>query len=100
MLSEDPNAKSSWPSLLDKRNSSSMSTGNSFQSQFWLGAGGSQSRAADVKTPLSSQAVQRKDACSGSDSQNTQPGVNVARKRRIHAQVRTIFQLWDMVFFF
>ncbi|PWA54362.1 hypothetical protein CTI12_AA436400 [Artemisia annua] len=85
MLSDDPNVRSSWPSLMDKRNSSNMSIGNSAHSQFRLGAAaGSHGRTADKPSPVTSQAVQR--ACSGSDSQNTQPGVSVARKRRVHAQ--------------
>nr|GEU63467.1 E3 ubiquitin-protein ligase COP1-like [Tanacetum cinerariifolium] len=87
MLSDDPNVRSSWPSLMDKRNSSNMSIGNGAHSQFRLGAAvRSQSRNADKSAPVTSHAVQRKDACSGSDSQNTQPGVSVARKRRVHAQ--------------
>ncbi|KAI3680477.1 hypothetical protein L6452_35248 [Arctium lappa] len=86
MLSDDPTVRSSWPSLMDKRNNSNMSIDNSVQGQFWLGAGGSQSRAADVQAPVSSRAVQRKDACNGSDIQNSQPGVTVASKRRVHAQ--------------
>lgn len=92
MLSDDPNVRSSCPSLLDKRNSSNKSIGNNAQGQFWLGAAaaGSQSRAADKPAPVTSQSVQRKDPCSGSDSQNTQPGVSVARKRRVHAQVSAL----------
>ncbi|CAH1448232.1 unnamed protein product [Lactuca virosa] len=92
MLSDDPNVRSSWPSLIDKRNSSNMSIGNSVRGgQFWVGGGASQSRAAAAANveapPITSQPLQRKDACSGADSQNTtQPGVAVARKRRVHAQ--------------
>ncbi|KAJ9566289.1 hypothetical protein OSB04_002255 [Centaurea solstitialis] len=87
MLSDDPTVRSSWPSLMDKRNNSNMSIGNSVKGQFWLGGGSSQGRAAEhVQGPVSSQAVQRKDACNGPDSQNTQPGVTVANKRRVHAQ--------------
>ncbi|GKC06502.1 hypothetical protein Tco_0998112 [Tanacetum coccineum] len=57
--------------------------GNNVQGQFMMGATtGSQSRTADKPAPITSQAVQRKDGCSGSDSQNTQPGVTVARKKR------------------
>ncbi|KAI3741015.1 hypothetical protein L1987_58679 [Smallanthus sonchifolius] len=86
-LSDDPTVRSSWPSLMDKRNSSNIHIGESVQGHFWLGAGRSQTRVADVlPAPITSQAVQRKDACSGSDSQNTQPGLTVARKRRVHAQ--------------
>ncbi|GJT63796.1 hypothetical protein Tco_1015276 [Tanacetum coccineum] len=71
---------------MDKRNTINMSLGNTIQGQFRLGAAtGSQSRTADKPAPVISQEVQRKDACSGSDSQNTQPGVSVARKRRVHA---------------
>ncbi|CAI9292491.1 unnamed protein product [Lactuca saligna] len=92
MLSDDPNVRSSWPSLMDKRNSSNMSIGNSVKGgQFWVGGGASQSRpaAADVEAPpITSQPLQRKEASqSRPDSQNTtQPGVAVARKRRVHAQ--------------
>ncbi|KAI3495159.1 hypothetical protein L1887_37359 [Cichorium endivia] len=86
MLSDDPTVRSSWPSLMDKRNSSNMRIGNTVQGKFWLGGGGSQSRGIDVQPPITSQLLQRKDACSGADSQNTQPGVAVARKRRVHAQ--------------
>ncbi|GJT68049.1 hypothetical protein Tco_1019529 [Tanacetum coccineum] len=57
--------------------------GNNVQGQFMMGATtGSQSRTTDKPAPVTSQAVQRKDGCSGSDSQNTQPGVTVARKKR------------------
>lgn len=91
MLSDDPTVKSSWPSLMDKRNNTNMSIGNSVQAQLRLGGGASQSRPAHVPAPVSSQAVQRKDACNGSDSQNTQPGVTVASKRRVHAQVNELF---------
>lgn len=69
MISDDSTVKTtSWPSLMDKRNSS-------------MGAGSQQSKLHD----------KRKDACSGSDSQNTQAGVSVARKRRVHAQVTSLF---------
>ncbi|KAL4562992.1 hypothetical protein LXL04_027023 [Taraxacum kok-saghyz] len=83
MLSDDPhNVRSSWPSLMDKRNSSNMSNGNSVQSQFWKGGRG------DVKAPVTvtSQLGQKKDGFSGGDSHNSQHGVAVARKRRVHAQ--------------
>nr|GEX24682.1 E3 ubiquitin-protein ligase COP1-like [Tanacetum cinerariifolium] len=92
MLFDDPSVRSSWPSLMDKRNTRNMSIGNTIQGQFRLGtAAGSQSRTADKPAPVISQEVQRKDACSGSDSQNTQPGVSVARKRRVYAHVSALF---------
>ncbi|KAK9056406.1 hypothetical protein SSX86_027497 [Deinandra increscens subsp. villosa] len=37
-LSDDPSVRSSWPSLMDKRNISNIHIGESVQSQFWLGA--------------------------------------------------------------
>ncbi|KAJ9563001.1 hypothetical protein OSB04_008161 [Centaurea solstitialis] len=86
MLSDDSPIKTSWPSLMDKRNSSSMPMGNITEGQSRLGSGSPQSRLPDLQAPVNSLALQRKDACSGSDSQNTQAGVNVARKRRVHAQ--------------
>ncbi|PWA78614.1 hypothetical protein CTI12_AA198640 [Artemisia annua] len=68
-----------------------MFVGNSAHGPFWPGAAaGSQSRVADKPAPITPQAVQRKDACSGSDSQNTQPGVSVARNRNVHAQVSAL----------
>lgn len=79
MLADDSTVKTSWPSLMDKRNSSSMSLGN-------MAAGSQLSRLPDAQAPASSLAFQKKDA-SGSDSQSTQAGVTVARKRRVHAQV-------------
>nr|GEY58152.1 E3 ubiquitin-protein ligase COP1-like [Tanacetum cinerariifolium] len=77
--SDDPSLRSSCPSLMDKCNTNNMSIGNNIQGQFRLGAAAdSQSRTTDKSAPVTSPAVQRKDACSGSDSQNTQPGVSVA----------------------
>ncbi|GJZ43300.1 E3 ubiquitin protein ligase COP1-like protein [Tanacetum coccineum] len=81
MLADDSTVKTSWPSLMDKRNSSSMSMGN-------MAVGSQHSRLPDAHAPASSLAFPRKDACSGSDSQSTQAGVSVARKRRVHAQIR------------
>ncbi|PWA73220.1 WD40 repeat-containing protein [Artemisia annua] len=79
MLADDSTVKTSWPSLMDKRNSSSMSLGN-------MAAGSQLNRLPDAQAPASSLAFQKKDTCSGSDSQSTQAGVTVARKRRVHAQ--------------
>lgn len=89
MLTEDPSAKTAWPSLVDKRGSGIKSSSN-VQGQCRMPSGSLQDRRADAKALRSSQMLQRKDACSGSDSpQNTQSGVSAARKRRIHAQVST-----------
>lgn len=86
MLTEDTSAKTAWHSLIDKRSSGIMSSPN-VQGQSWMGSGSLQNRRADAKALASPQMLQRKDACSGSDSpHSTQPGVSVARKRRIHAQ--------------
>lgn len=91
MLNEDPSAKTVWPSLLDKRSSGMKSSVPSVQGQCWMGSGSSQSRRADAKALVSTQIVQRKDACSGSDSAHgAQSGVSVAQKRRIHAQVSNL----------
>lgn len=91
MLTNDPSAKTSWPSLMDKRNSGMMYNAPSLQSQGWMGSGSSQNMVGDGKEPFSVQVQQRKDACSGSDSQNiNQKGVAVARKRRIHAQINDL----------
>ncbi|XP_071705562.1 E3 ubiquitin-protein ligase COP1-like [Rutidosis leptorrhynchoides] len=76
-MNDESSVKTSWPSLMDKRNSSSMSMP--------IGIGNQQSRL-DVHAQASSLALARKDSCSGSDSQSTQVGVSVARKRRVHAQ--------------
>ncbi|KAL4585386.1 hypothetical protein LXL04_010005 [Taraxacum kok-saghyz] len=66
ILTDDSTVKTSWPSLMDKRNGSSMP--------------GPQTRLPD----LQNSNTQRKDACTGSDSQNT--ATTVARKRRVHSQ--------------
>ncbi|KAK1378343.1 E3 ubiquitin-protein ligase COP1 [Heracleum sosnowskyi] len=86
MLTEDTSTKKAWPSLVDKHGSGIMSSPN-VQGQCRMASGSLQDRRADAKALRSSQMLQRKDACSGSDSpHNTQSGVSAARKRRIHAQ--------------
>lgn len=91
MLTEDTSTKTAWPSLVDKRGSGIVSSPN-LQGQCRMASGSLQDRRADAKALRSSQFLQRKDACSGSDSpHNTQSGVSAARKRRIHAQVSTFF---------
>ncbi|CAI9279921.1 unnamed protein product [Lactuca saligna] len=76
MLADDSSVKTSWPSLMDKRNGSSMGG--------IMGAGSTQNRLPDLQatTTTNSLSLQKKD----SDSQNTQVGSTVARKRRVHAQ--------------
>ncbi|KAK2992214.1 hypothetical protein RJ640_005701 [Escallonia rubra] len=86
MLMDDPNSKSAWPSFIDKRSSNIMSIVPSEQGKSIMAPGCSQNRKADAKGPASSQMLQRKDVCSGSDSHGTQSAVSVARKRRVHAQ--------------
>lgn len=87
MPTEDTSAKPAWHSLIDKRSSAIMSSPN-VQGQSWMGSGSLQNRRADAKALENPQMLQRKDACSGSDSpHSTQSAVSVARKRRIHAQV-------------
>lgn len=83
----NPSAKS-WPSLIEKRSSGITSIPPNVQGQCWMGSSSSQNTKSDTKAPISSQIHQRKDVCSGSDSQHvTQSGVALARKRRVHAQV-------------
>ncbi|KAJ4981699.1 hypothetical protein NE237_032536 [Protea cynaroides] len=82
MLHDDPMATKVWPSTTDKHGSGLISSGRS--AQYGMGSVNFQNKKADVKAPLSSQGLQRKD----SDPQNvvTHSGLAVARKRRVHAQ--------------
>ena len=67
MPTEDTSAKPAWHSLIDKRSSAIMSSPN-VQGQSWMGSGSLQNRRADAKALENPQMLQRKDACSGSDS--------------------------------
>ncbi|XP_043692045.1 E3 ubiquitin-protein ligase COP1-like [Telopea speciosissima] len=86
MLNDDTMATKAWSSSMDKHGSGFISSAHNAQGR--MGSGNFQDKKADVKAPLSSQGLQRKDAFSGSDLQNvvTHSGLAVARKRRVHAQ--------------
>lgn len=90
MLGDDPSSAKAWSSATDKQCSGFLSGGRSIQGR--IASGNSQNKKADLKAQLSPQGIQRKDAFSGSESQNiTQSGLAVARKRRVHSQVRVFF---------
>ncbi|XP_010270052.1 PREDICTED: E3 ubiquitin-protein ligase COP1 [Nelumbo nucifera] len=84
MLHDDPMVMKAWPSSMDKHSSGLISSGRSAQGGTSLG---NFQNKRDLKAQASSQGFQRKDALSGSDTQNatTQSGL-ATRKRRVHAQ--------------
>ncbi|XP_071922301.1 E3 ubiquitin-protein ligase COP1 isoform X3 [Coffea arabica] len=87
MLGDDPRAKLSWPSLIEKRGGGVLPCFPGPQSQCHMGSSTSHNWKADEKTPSGSQIIQIKDANSDLDSQQlTQSGLLVARKKRVHAQ--------------
>ncbi|KAK8618268.1 hypothetical protein V6N13_132268 [Hibiscus sabdariffa] len=84
MLVDDSFAAKTLPSLVDQHNNGTISGG--CNSQGWIGSASSQ-RKVNLKDQGSSQGFRSKDAYDGSDSAyDTNSGVAVARKRRIHAQ--------------
>ena len=94
MLGDDPRAKLSWPSLIEKRGGGVLPCFPGPQSQCHMGSSTSHNWKADEKTPSGSQIIQIKDANSDLDSQQlTQSGLLVARKKRVHAQVTYLIRL-------
>ncbi|XP_010252572.1 PREDICTED: E3 ubiquitin-protein ligase COP1 [Nelumbo nucifera] len=85
MLHDDPMAIKAWPSSMDKHSPGLLSSARSAQGGT---SSGNFQNKNDLKAQLSSQALQRKDAFSGSDPQNvaTQSGLAIARKKRVHVQ--------------
>ncbi|PPD77958.1 hypothetical protein GOBAR_DD25130 [Gossypium barbadense] len=82
MLVDDFSAEKPLPSLIDQYNNGAITGGRN--SQGWIGSARSQSR---VSYQANSPGFRSKDANGGSDSTcNTDSGLTVARKRRIHAQ--------------
>ncbi|KAK1295829.1 E3 ubiquitin-protein ligase COP1 [Acorus calamus] len=86
MLLDDPMVAKLRASPIDKHNSGIISSARTAHGGAC--SGNFQQKKIDVKAQGSSQGLQRKDAFSGSDLQNsyTQSGLAVARKRRVHAQ--------------
>lgn len=77
----------SWPSLIEKREGGINHNVPSSQDQLRLGSSASNHPRTDARTAMSSELSQRKDANSGFDSQLKEPGLVLAQKKRIHAQV-------------
>ncbi|OMO76872.1 hypothetical protein CCACVL1_15331 [Corchorus capsularis] len=83
MLVDDSFAAKTFPSLVDKNSNGKFGARNL---QGWMGSASSQNKV-DVKAQASSQGFRSKDAYGGSDSAyDTNSGLAVARKRRVHAQ--------------
>ncbi|KAL3850909.1 hypothetical protein ACJIZ3_012791 [Penstemon smallii] len=86
MLADDSSSKSVWPSLIDKRSGANVSRTGIAPGQSQMSSGGLENRKADAKSAASHFTL-RKDAQGESDTQSlTQPGLALARKRRVHAQ--------------
>lgn len=85
MLVDDSFAEKPLPSLIDQYNNGAISGGRN--SQGWIGSARSQSKVS-LKDQANSPGFRSKDANGRSDSTcNTNSGLTVARKWRIHAQV-------------
>ncbi|KAK4491916.1 hypothetical protein RD792_002698 [Penstemon davidsonii] len=86
MLADDSSSKSMWPSLIDKRSGANVSRTGIAPDQSQMSSGGLENRKDDAKSAASHFTL-RKDAQGESDTQSlTQPGLALARKRRVHAQ--------------
>ncbi|XP_022720667.1 E3 ubiquitin-protein ligase COP1-like [Durio zibethinus] len=84
MLVDDSFAAKTLPSLIDKHNNGITTVVHNLQG--WMRSASSQNKV-DVKAQASSQGFRGKDAYGGSDSAyDTNSGLAVARKRRVHAQ--------------
>ncbi|CAH2080401.1 unnamed protein product [Thlaspi arvense] len=86
MLVVNCSMRKACPSLADGHGGGTISNVPRMQGQGWPSSGNLQSRKGDVKAlGFSEEVVQRKDEYSGSNSQVTQSGFPVARKR-VYAQ--------------
>ncbi|XVE51040.1 hypothetical protein DITRI_Ditri02bG0006500 [Diplodiscus trichospermus] len=84
MLVDDSFAAKTLPSLVDKHNNGITTGARNFQGR--MGSTSSQNKV-DIKAQGSSQGFRSKDAHGGSNSAyDTNSGLAVARKRRVHAQ--------------
>ncbi|KAL6990710.1 coatomer subunit alpha [Sarracenia purpurea var. burkii] len=87
MLVDDPSAIKAWPSLIERQSCGIISSLPSTQGPCWMNAGISKNRIDDVKPPVSSEMVKRKDSHGRSDSQHaTQLGLEIAREKRVLSQ--------------
>lgn len=87
MFTGDPNAKS-WPSLIEKRGEGINHHVPGSQDQLRFGSSALNHPRTDARTPMGSEITKRKDANGGFDSQlPIEPGLVLARKKRVHAQV-------------
>ncbi|KAL6988690.1 RING-type E3 ubiquitin transferase [Sarracenia purpurea var. burkii] len=87
MLVDDPSAIKAWPSLIERQSCGIISSLPSTQGPCWMNAGISKNRKDDVKPPVSSEMVKRKDSHGRSDSQlATQSGLELAREKRVLSQ--------------
>lgn len=84
MLIDDHTMAKPCSPLMDKHNSIPY---GAWAGQSWMRASSPQNNKNDVKGPASSQGFRGRDACGGSDLPFVaQSSLNVARKRRVHAQ--------------
>lgn len=91
MLADDTVSTKSRSSLIDKHGNG-INCGTQ-RSQGWMSSGNSPNPRADAKIQLGSQGPLRKDAYCSSDLQSVaQSGLAVANKRRVHTQVKVIFE--------
>ncbi|GFY99105.1 transducin/WD40 repeat-like superfamily protein [Actinidia rufa] len=85
MLADDPAARKSYFSSIDKNNSSLISSSRNVQGV--MGMGSFQYKKADGNAQASTLTLQRKDTSSGLGSEHmSQSGLAVIRKKRVHAQ--------------
>lgn len=90
MLGDEPTARKSWPSLLEKNTSSYMSSPITARGS--LSSGSLQTKRLDSRGQASPHGLQRKDARNGSDSQHiNQSSLAILRKKRVHEQVGNSF---------
>ena len=86
MLFDEPSSNPQYPYSIDKPNAALYRTGVT-PGQCCVSSGGSLNRKSDLISS-GSHLLYKKDAHSGSESQNpTHSGLALARKRRVHAQV-------------